>query len=357
MSGTFELLGRDLFGEPMRQSGRGPLADKFEFPPFSVLSARDGAWQERKRAWISLGIKSEMGRNAEAIETLGRASPLDRGASITSVSARLAPGGGGAWLGGPKTPSTKNFSHANKMSSTIAGLKPSAIVEEGGTGTSIFDPVVCELAYKWFCPPEGQIVDPFAGGSVRGLVAGLMGFKYHGIDLRPEQIAANEAQRATIAPSAAIEWVCGDSMDRMAEAPAADFIFSCPPYGDLERYSDDPADLSTMEYHTFVAAYKRIIHRCSQNLKDNRLACFVVGDFRDKKTGMYRGFVADTINAFRDVGMPLYNDAILVTAVGSLPIRVSSQFPSGRKLGKTHQNILVFAKGDPRKAFVPAAKA
>jgi hypothetical protein len=66
---------------------------------------------------------------------------------------------------------------------------------------------------------------------------------------------------------------------------------------------------------------------------------------------MYRGFVADTVRAFRDVGMPLYNDAILVTAVGSLPIRVSGQFESSRKLGKTHQNILVFAKGNPKEAF------
>jgi len=50
------------------------------------------------------------------------------------------------------------------------------------------------------------------------------------------------------------------------------------------------------------------------------------------------------------VGMELYNEAILVTAVGSLPIRVGRQFDAARKLGKTHQNVLVFVKGDPRKA-------
>lgn len=42
------------------------------------------------------------------------------------------------------------------------------------------------------------------------------------------------------------------------------------------------------------------------------------------------------------------NEAILVTAVGSLPIRITKQFVSGRKLGKTHQNILIFFKGDPK---------
>jgi len=60
--------------------------------------------------------------------------------------------------------------------------------------------------------------------------------------------------------------------------------------------------------------------------------------------------VSDTIGAFCDAGMALYNDAVLVTALGSLPIRVGAQFGSSRKLGKTHQNVLVFVKGDPRKA-------
>jgi len=45
--------------------------------------------------------------------------------------------------------------------------------------------------------------------------------------------------------------------------------------------------------------------------------------------------------------MILYNEAILVTALGSLPIRAGRQFQTGRKLGKTHQNVLVFYKGDP----------
>lgn len=196
-----------------------------------------------------------------------------------------------------------------------------------------------------------MIVDPFAGGSVRGLIASLLGFEYRGIDLRHEQVEANEAQREAICPDGRCAWLTGDSMQMMDQAPPADLIFTCPPYGDLERYSDDPRDLSTMEYHTFLAAYKRIILCCSKTLKPDRFACFVVGDFRDPKSGFYRGFVADTIKAFEEVGMPLYNEAILVTAVGSLPVRVSAQFERSRKLGKTHQNVLVFAKGDPRKAF------
>lgn len=43
-------------------SGAGSLADRFGIPPFTVLNAREGWWQDRKRAWIGIGIKSELGR-------------------------------------------------------------------------------------------------------------------------------------------------------------------------------------------------------------------------------------------------------------------------------------------------------
>jgi len=217
------------------------------------------------------------------------------------------------------------------------------------TGTSIFDPVLCEIAYRWFCPEGGSILDPFAGGSVRGIVASKLGRAYTGIDLREEQIKANEEQGARICPENPPRWVIGDSQNIAALAPGEyDLIFSCPPYADLEVYSDDPRDISTMDYPAFIAAYRRIIAASVGLLKDNRFAVFVVGDVRDGR-GIYRGFVSDTIAAFVDCGAGLYNEAILVTALGSLPIRIGKQFVGYRKLGKTHQNVLAFYKGDPKK--------
>ena len=49
-------------GDGGQQTGSGNLADRFGVPPFSVLNAREGWWQDRKAAWIALGIKSELGR-------------------------------------------------------------------------------------------------------------------------------------------------------------------------------------------------------------------------------------------------------------------------------------------------------
>lgn len=221
-------------------------------------------------------------------------------------------------------------------------------------GTSIFDPVMVELAYRWFSPEGGQVVDPFAGGSVRGIVAGALGRHYWGCDLRPEQIAANEAQADEIAPRVRPVWVCGDSMETLAAAPEADFVFSCPPYGDLEKYSADPRDLSAMDWHAFVAAYKRIILRAVGKMKPDTFACFVVGDFRDGR-GFYRNFVSETIDGFEQAWARLYNEAILATPVGTAAMRVTKQFESGRKLAKTHQNVLVFCKGDWKKAAARCA--
>lgn len=49
-----------------RGRGLGSLVDQFGVPPFTVFSARMGYWQERKRAWLGLGIQSELGRGEAA---------------------------------------------------------------------------------------------------------------------------------------------------------------------------------------------------------------------------------------------------------------------------------------------------
>ena len=57
--------------EPMQpEAAKTTLAQRFIVPPFSVLDARQGYWQERKRAWLALGIRSELGRG-EDLAALG----------------------------------------------------------------------------------------------------------------------------------------------------------------------------------------------------------------------------------------------------------------------------------------------
>lgn len=242
------------------------------------------------------------------------------------------------WVKGDRDPNS-----LDDVSSKVLAAQPQS-------GTSIFDPVICEMVYRWFCPAGGNVLDPFAGGSVRGIAAARCGLHYTGVDLRPEQVEANEKQGAEILDDEpAPAWAVGNSEEVKTLAPGEyDLVFSCPPYFDLEVYSDDPADLSAFkDYEAFLGVYRAIIKAACSMLKPNRFAVFVVGDIRDKK-GFYRCFPSRTIEAFEDAGLRLYNEAVLVTAVGSLPLRVGKQFGRYRKLGKTHQNVLVFFNGDPK---------
>lgn len=623
-----------------KKSGAGSLAGEFLIPPFTVLNAREGWWMDRKRAWLGLGIKSEVGRGENLLkmsDTMLEPDPEKRAAMqaardagkgkartfgqdlmrgegtnvVTGEGKGRKPGLGGVTM--DALSSHPRYYEQKTAAEAKVGRKltPEEFERdhwvlpdsELSSGTSIFDPVLCELAYRWFSPPGGRVLDPFAGGSVRGIVAAALGRRYTGVDLRAEQIEANRAQWPAVAdqlgtpaprataeevpaltideiegirvvrddavlggtkrraldrlmasidaeelvyatpaygfaqialagacraagkkatifvaarserhprtqaaadlgativevkagrlnviqsrarkhceatgayqvpfgmddeiflsamaesvaelpgpaptevwcvagsglltralqrafpdavhhavqigrnpdvggaklwkapeafeddatdpppfpscsnydakawrfirehaaegalfwnlgadpePVAAFdpvepEWLEGDSNVVLADDAVGadfDFIFSCPPYGDLEVYSDDPADISTLEQSAFDAIYGDIIAKAVARLADNRFACFVVGDYRDKR-GIYANFVSKTIAAFEAAGAPLYNEAILVTSVGSLPIRTAKQFRSGRKLGKTHQNVLVFVKGNPRQA-------
>jgi hypothetical protein len=237
------------------------------------------------------------------------------------------------------------------MAETATAAATAPVAGEAPSGTSIFDPVLCELAYRWFCPPGGLVLDPFAGGSVRGVVASLLGRRYVGIELRAEQVAANRTQATAICGEPVPVWHEGDARAAATLCPglAPDFLFSCPPYADLERYSDDPRDLSTLDYPAFREAHAEAIAAAAAALRPHRFAVWVVGDARGKD-GAYYGLPGDTAAAFKAAGLALYNEAILVTAAGSLPIRAGAQFEKSRKLGKTHQNVFVFVKGDARKA-------
>jgi hypothetical protein len=303
-----DLLGIKDFviDEPETAGAGGTLIDSFGAPPFSVLDTRQGYWQDRKRQWHGMGIKSAKGRD----DNLTDAADLPEYANNGKL--KMAP------------------------------------------GTSVFDPVLAELMYLWFCPPGGTIVDPFAGGSVRGIVASKLNRQYIGVDLRQEQVEENRNQAIDICQDPMPVWHCGDSTNigNYCADVQADLIFSCPPYADLEVYSDDDRDLSNMDYSAFVEAYAEIIRQACMLLKPDRFAAFVVGEVRDKKSGIYRSFVPDTIEAFKAAGLQYYNEAILLNQAGTAGLRARKLFNASRKMIKVHQNVLVFVKGDPKTATV-----
>ena len=328
------LYGVDLFGEAVRPAtDGGALKQRFVIPPFSVLNARDGWWQERKRAWRAWGLTPEDGR----LEELAfRQDAIDEFRDKLKRSVVPGGGGGGAWKGSKHTSTSEEYGNTGPVM---------------GGGTSLFDPVLCECVYRWFLPgPNSAILDPFAGESTKGIVAAALGHRYVGVELRPEQVAANEAQAARMGLEA--EWVQGDSAQLDTFLPpgeAYDLVWSCPPYYDLEVYGGGSKDGSTLEtYPEFMRWYEAIFAACVARLRPNRFLAVTVGEVRDRGSGAYRNFVGDNITAFLRLGLHYYNELVLVTAIGSLPVRTGAIFQVSRKVGKSHQNVLVFYKGNPR---------
>jgi hypothetical protein len=292
-----------MFGQTVSAASdehAGALRKEYVEPPFSVLDRRSGNWQARRRRWLAMGIESEVGRAAGL---------------------------------------TFNIELANH------------------NNTSVFDPVLCELAYRWWAPPGGSVLDPFAGGSVRGVVASATGHPYTGIDLSAPQIEANRHQAEQLCTAPVPVWHHGDSacMDDIIPAGEMfDMILTCPPYFDLEVYSNDPRDLSAQKtIADFVEGFGAIMAAAAHRLRPGRFAVVVISEARDKH-GMFYGLVPATVDVMRAAGLGYYNEAILLDPISTAPQRAGGNMNS-RKLVRVHQNVLVFAKGDVERGWEQSA--
>ena len=260
--------------------------------PFSILDTRTKEWKDRKNWWIlNHKIKSELGRENTESKTM-------------------------FW--------------------------------DTDANVSVFDPVLCETMYDWFSPKDGKVLDPFAGGSVRGIVAEGLGRSYTGIDISEEQIKANKLQ------SDKPNWIVGDSRKVVPTLTNEyDFIFTCPPYHDLEVYSDNPKDISNMPYNRFLTSLNSILTHSVSKLKDNRFVAIVVSEIREQSTtrnykiGKYRGFVPSVIEMCEEMGLSFYNDMILYNSQGQASRVSKTYFNRNKKIASVHQNILIFVKGNP----------
>lgn len=318
LTGFDNLELNDIFQEKSKYTNyeKGSIIKKYVVAPISVIDCNTGTYQDRKNQWLKY-IHSDDGRQKTLI--------------------------GKGYAGLAKKSGKKNMSY----------------------GTSVFDPVLTEVLLAWFCPEDGKVIDPFSGGSVRGLVSSFTGRHYTGVDLRQEQIDANEVNYEEIKDIKDFyenklehpTWLCGDStqITDIVQDRDFDFMLTCPPYADIEKYSDDPKDLSNMEYSKFIETFRDIIVKTTSLLKENSYAVCVVGEVRDKK-GNYYNFVSDTIKAFLDAGLKYYNEIILKTATGTAGLRVNVTFGTNRKVVKTHQNVLVFVKGDPKQIHLEEYK-
>lgn len=277
---------------------QGSLSDDFIIPPFDVFDARSRRWLDRKLEWNNkIGDTGQARAGAQAYE---------------------------------------QSAFNNKESYKRKGKMP--------TATSILDPVLSEVVLRWFTPKSGShCFDCFAGDTVFGYVSASLGHNFTGIELRQEQVDFNIDRTKGMT----CKYICDDGQNVAdhVSANSQDLLFSCPPYYDLEVYSDLDNDASNQDsYEDFYKIIDNAFTSAINCLADNRFAVIVCGDIRDKK-GAYYNFPSDIINTFKRNGLVLYNNIKLLTPLGTAQIR-ARRYMRGRKVAHVYQDVLVFYKGN-----------
>lgn len=301
------------------------LNDRFIVPPFSILDTRKGYWQERKKKWREL-----IGDNGES-----RNDTL-----ITAPEIKY------------KDLYQRTRQHREELGITfkeyLDKYVPDDVKEREASkvlsaGVSLLDPVMAEIVCRWFGQDNCKTFDCFAGDSVFGYVSAHLGNEFVGIELRPEQARLNNERVEGMTARYIND--DGQNVAQHIAPDSQDLLFSCPPYFDLEKYSDLENDASNQDsYEDFIKILENAFKAAVGCLKDNRFAVIVVGDVRDKSTGFYYDFCGDIKRIFKEAGMPLYNEIILVETGASTALR-AGRYMESRKVAKMHQNILVFYKG------------
>ena len=301
------------------------LNDRFIVPPFSILDTRKGYWQERKKKWREL-----IGDNGES-----RNDTL-----ITSPEFKY------------KDLYQRTRQHREELGISfkeyLDKYVPDDVKEREASkvlsaGVSLLDPVMAEIVCRWFGQDKCKTFDCFAGDSVFGYVSAHLGNEFIGIELRPEQAQLNNERVEGMTARYIND--DGQNVAQHIAPESQDLLFSCPPYFDLEKYSDLENDASNQDsYEDFIKILDNAFKAAVGCLKDNRFAVIVVGDVRDKSTGFYYDFCGDIKRIFKEAGMPLYNEIILVETGASTALR-AGRYMESRKVAKMHQNILVFYKG------------
>lgn len=315
--------------------------EDFEVQYLSVLDARSALWRHRKREWLDIiGPESESrektlyGPAAMRYPGLYARTKEERERLGISFEEYVE-------LYGPED--TRDSKGYSKMSD----------------GVSTFDPVLAEIIYEWFTPCQGsRIFDCFAGGITKGAVAMAKGHNFTGIDIRPLQVEINRNKYSSFSDvNLRPRYYCDDARNLMKYIGVAsqDLFISCPPYYNLEVYSDLDGDASNQPtYQEFIEILRNAFEKAVKCLKRNRFAVVIVGDIRDDK-GKYYNFPGDIISIFQKCGCAFLDDIVLFRPDATANLR-AKRYMKSRKVVRVHERVLVFYKGNPsavKKYFNP----
>lgn len=191
-----------------------------------------------------------------------------------------------------------------------------------------------------------KVFDPFSGMGERMQITAYMGRDYYGYDISKKFHLQKEQLRnaeSSFKFDGERNLYLRDS--RMVEFPDNyfDLVMTSPPYYDVEvkAYGDEPEQLGYAGgYDSFLNEYEKCIKESIRVLKNGKYIAWIVGDFR--KNGRLFSYHSDTISLFEKNGAVLHD--LIIYEVGTLAAAFLKPLIEQKRMGKTHEYILIFKK-------------
>ena len=209
-----------------------------------------------------------------------------------------------------------------------------------GGKCSVFNPHLAQMILSAYCPLNAKIYDAFGGGGTRGYISTQMGHKYLGVEIREEEVQRLKEQMKKWGIE--FEIVLGDSKT-FKPKDKFNFAFTCPPYYDLELYSNLEGDLSNAKtYQDYLKMLRDVMKNIYDCLEEDCLAVFVVGNFRNAK-GELEHLNGDLIQIGKEIGFKLWDELIWMGA-SNVALTRCGKFEVNRKSVRMHEYVVVLKK-------------
>ena len=200
---------------------------------------------------------------------------------------------------------------------------------------------LAEFVVRYWSEEGDLILDPFMGWGVRGAVATMLGRSYWGYEVSPTMFDKTRRFLNIDGVKEKIELVMGDGLKLEQGPDAADLIFTCPPYWNLEKYESVPRQISDCStYEEFLAMLSKGFEKYNEVLKKGKFCVFVVSDFR--KDG-FKLLHRDVIGMAEKVGLKIW-DILISVRKNPFVWKQIARCDKQRYTSNSHEYILVFRK-------------
>ena len=244
-----------------------------------------------------------------------------------------------------------------------------SVIDMGREATVPFPHNLCDYPTKILPQVMGEFVerlsdvnelvlDPFAGSGTVAVECALRQRRSISIDVNPYALEVAQKKLAALCTGSLFEsppveaqlCLLADARALPIRSNSVDAIVTDIPYADMIRYSDLPADLSTIEdYDAFLDALGIAFDEMARVLKPNRYCAIFVADYRIARSRVILPLHADVIGMMQARGLDLF-DLYVWRYYRSGAFRPFGARPF--QAMNVHSYILVFHKPVESKALV-----